>query len=44
LLAEALPDDKPILLGVIHAGNRAAPDAAIASGRIEVGGWFQVPL
>ncbi|WP_432939304.1 GNAT family N-acetyltransferase [Kribbella sp. CA-253562] len=44
LLAKALPDDKPILLGVIHAANRAALDAALASGRIDVGGWFQVPL
>ncbi|MEV6281168.1 GNAT family N-acetyltransferase [Kribbella sp. NPDC051770] len=44
LLAEALPDDRPILLGVIHADNRSALEAANASGRIDVGGWFQVPL
>lgn len=44
LLAQALPDDKPILLGVIHAGNRSALEAAKASGRIDIGGWFQVPL
>jgi GNAT superfamily N-acetyltransferase len=44
LLAEALPDDRPILLGVIHADNRSALQAAKASGRIDVGGWFQVAL
>lgn len=44
LLAQALPDDKPILLGVIHAGNRSALEAAKASGRIDIGGWFQLPL
>lgn len=44
LLAQALPDDKPILLGVIHADNRSALEAAKSSGRIDVGGWFQLPL
>lgn len=44
LLARALPDDKPILLGVIHANNRSALEAAKASGRADVGGWFQLPL
>ncbi len=44
LLAKALPDDKPILLGVIHADNRSALEAAKSSGRIDVGGWFQLPL
>jgi GNAT superfamily N-acetyltransferase len=44
LLANALPDDRPILLGVIHAGNRSALEAAKASGRVGVGGWFQLPL
>ncbi|GAA1543579.1 GNAT family N-acetyltransferase [Kribbella lupini] len=44
LLANALPDDRPILLGVIHADNRSALEAAKASGRIDIGGWFQLPL
>ncbi|MGC4944212.1 GNAT family N-acetyltransferase [Kribbella sp. DT2] len=44
LLTEALPDERPILLGVIHANNRSALEAAKASGRIDIGGWFQVPL
>jgi hypothetical protein len=44
LLALALPDEAAILLGTIHADNRGARRAAEAAGRIDVGGWIQVPL
>ena len=44
LLARALPDRDAILLGTIHADNRGAIQAAIAAGRIDVGGWIQIPL
>ncbi|MET9023790.1 hypothetical protein ABZV93_27830 [Actinopolymorpha sp. NPDC004070] len=44
LLARALPDDGHILVGTIHADNRGAQDAAQRAGRVDVGGWLQVPL
>ncbi|TWD75274.1 acetyltransferase (GNAT) family protein [Kribbella amoyensis] len=44
LLADALPTDLDVLLGTIHAANRGAITAATRAGRIDVGGWFQVPL
>ncbi len=44
LLARALPDQPPILIGSIHAANRGALQAAERAGRIDVGGWIQVEL
>lgn len=44
LLARALPDASRVLLGTIHADNRGALQAAQKAGRVDVGGWFQVPL
>jgi GNAT superfamily N-acetyltransferase len=44
LLARALPDEESILLGTIHAENRGAIQAATAAGRVDVGGWIQIPL
>jgi L-amino acid N-acyltransferase YncA len=44
LLARALPDETRILIGTIHADNRGARHAAERAGRVDVGGWIQVPL
>lgn len=44
LLAQALPDDETVLVGTIHADNRGAMQAALAAGRVDIGGWFQIPL
>ncbi|WP_018353171.1 GNAT family N-acetyltransferase [Longispora albida] len=44
LLARALPEPERVLLGTIHASNRGARHAAERSGRVDVGGWVQVPL
>ncbi|MGQ0483066.1 MAG: hypothetical protein ACT4O0_18820 [Pseudonocardia sp.] len=41
LVARALPDERPVLLGTIHAENRGALRAAAAAGRIDVGGWLR---
>ena len=39
LLARALPDQARLLFGSIDAGNRGAREAALRSGRADVGGW-----
>ncbi|MFD2082683.1 hypothetical protein SAMN05421678_111131 [Actinopolymorpha cephalotaxi] len=45
LLARALPDDgRRVLVGTVHSGNRGAREAAERAGRVDVGGWIQVPL
>ncbi|MGQ0577081.1 MAG: GNAT family N-acetyltransferase, partial [Pseudonocardia sp.] len=45
LLARALPDDdRPVLLGTVHPDNRGALCAAVAAGRVDVGGWFRIVL
>lgn len=46
LLARALPADNDLttLLGTIHADNRGAIGAALKAGRVDVGGWLQLPL
>ncbi|GAA2756414.1 hypothetical protein [Actinopolymorpha rutila] len=44
LLARALTDDGRVLVGTIHADNRGAREAAERAGRVDVGGWIQVPL
>jgi L-amino acid N-acyltransferase YncA len=44
LLARALEDGSRVLIGRIHADNRGAQQAALRAGRLDVGGWFQVPL
>ena len=44
LLARALADDGRILVGTVHADNRGAQEAARRAGRVDVGGWLQVPL
>jgi L-amino acid N-acyltransferase YncA len=44
LLARALPDDFPFLVGTIHANNRGARTAALKAGRTDIGGWIQYPL
>lgn len=44
LLARALPERDRVLLGTIHADNRAAIEAARRAGRHDVGGWLQLPL
>ncbi len=45
LLARALPgNDSQVLTGTIHLDNTGARRAALAAGRLDVGGWFQVPL
>jgi hypothetical protein len=32
-----------VLLGTIHQDNRGALSAALAGGRIDIGGWLQLP-
>jgi Acetyltransferase (GNAT) family len=44
LVARALADPNRILVGTIHAHNRGAREAAERAGRLDVGGWIQVPL
>lgn len=45
LLARALPgSDDQVLVGTIHLDNTGARRAALAAGRIDIGGWFQVRL
>ncbi|HEX4248613.1 MAG TPA: hypothetical protein VH008_12195 [Pseudonocardia sp.] len=48
LLAGALlaRDGRPdrVLLGTIHADNRGAVQAALAAGRLDVGGWVRAYL
>jgi GNAT superfamily N-acetyltransferase len=44
LLAQALPDPTRILIGTIHATNKAARTAALTAGRHDIGGWLQIPL
>ena len=44
LLARALPDDLPFLVGTIHANNRGALTAATIAARTDIGGWIQFPL
>lgn len=44
LLARALPDQPPLLVGTIHAANLGALHAAERAGRVDVGGWIQVRL
>lgn len=42
--ARELSDDRSILIGTIHAGNRGARTAALKAHRHDVGGWVVVPL
>ncbi|WP_246322334.1 hypothetical protein [Microlunatus parietis] len=44
LLARALPGDDLVLIGTIHADNVGSRRGALAAGRIDIGGWFDVPL
>lgn len=44
LMAQALPDTFPLLIGTIHANNTGATRAATSAGRQDIGGWLQVPL
>lgn len=44
LMARQLSDDRPVLVGTIHADSRGARAAALAAGRRDVGGWVKVPL
>lgn len=45
LLARALPGaDDEVVLGTIHLDNIGARRAALAAGRVDIGGWFQVRL
>ncbi len=44
LLAQAVPDEGRILVGTIHAENRGARQAAERAGRVDIGGWIQLPL
>lgn len=44
MLARTLQDKTGVLIGTIHADNRGAQEAAAAAGRVDVGGWLQVPL
>lgn len=44
LLARELPPDRDVLTGTIHAANAGAIRAALAAGRVDVGGWSQLPL
>ena len=44
LLARALPDQRRVLIGTIHAENKGAITAALKAGRLDVGGWLQVRL
>jgi GNAT superfamily N-acetyltransferase len=44
LLACALPDRGKVLLGTIHAANHGALHAATSAGRVDIGGWIQIPL
>jgi L-amino acid N-acyltransferase YncA len=45
LLARALPAsaEPTVLLGTIHQDNRGALSAALAGGRLDIGGWLQLP-
>jgi GNAT superfamily N-acetyltransferase len=43
LMAQALPDTHPILIGTIHANNNGATTAATKAGRQDIGGWLQAP-
>jgi hypothetical protein len=44
LLARCLPATAGVLIGTIHHHNRGALDAARRAGRIDIGGWFTIPL
>ncbi|MFC7622893.1 hypothetical protein [Microlunatus sp. GCM10028923] len=44
LLARTLPGDDQVLIGTIHADNVGSRRGALAAGRIDIGGWFDVPL
>ncbi len=44
LLARALPQPERVLLGTVHADNRGARNAALRAGRLDVGGWAQLPV
>lgn len=44
LLARNLPGDEAVLIGTIHQNNTGARRAALAAGRLDVGGWFDVRL
>jgi GNAT superfamily N-acetyltransferase len=45
-VARALPEDgkADILLGTIHQDNCGALGAALVGGRVDVGGWLQLPI
>ena len=45
LLARALPEpgDMSVLLGTVHQDNHGALSAALEGGRVDVGGWLQLP-
>jgi hypothetical protein len=44
LLARCLPATDGVLVGTIHHDNRGALIAAEHAGRIDIGGWFAIPL
>lgn len=44
MLARELSDERPVLIGTIHAGNQGARSAALGAGRQDVGGWVRTPL
>ncbi len=44
MLARQLSDERPVLVGTIHADNFGARTGALAAGRHDVGGWVQTPL
>lgn len=44
LLARTLSGDDEVLIGTIHADNVGSRRGALAAGRIDIGGWFDVPL
>lgn len=44
LLAHHLPDDGSVLYGTIHGENTGARQAALAAGRVDLGGWNWLPI
>lgn len=44
LLAQMLPASDGVLVGTIHHDNTGALRAALDAGRIDIGGWFAIPI
>ena len=44
LLAQALPPAEGVLIGTIHHDNHSALRSALQAGRIDIGGWYGIPL